>query len=75
MNLTPLNEGELSTVAEQFVAIDSEVYDERLGLAALIVDAELDVVCLVPKDKAALMVRLLNTYPPINTYTGQRMKP
>lgn len=66
----PLNYGELMNLADLYVSADpDENYEAgvdtlRRGITGLIpiYDAESELVCLVPVDKADLMVRLINTY-------------
>ena len=77
----PLNYGELSNFADLLVEAETDgdysitvmVSHPKEGSmpAVPIIDAEGDVVCFCPADKAELMVRLLNTYQPVN-YTGER---
>lgn len=66
----PLDHGELTNLAEQYVRVDSAEIMQSSHLYELspnenvvcIVDAENEIVCWVQNSKAALMVRLLNSY-------------
>lgn len=57
-----LDYGELNNLADRNVWIDSEYRNPPEGMLA-IVDAECELVCYAPPDKAVLLVRLINTYP------------
>ena len=62
----PLNLGELSSLCDQYVMADVEGvygYIAPEGFIA-IVDAESELVCYAPKDKAALLARLINATEP-----------
>jgi len=69
----PLSFAEVDDLADLYVTPDHDrnfyiadsaltVACDSLGLVAVF-DAESELVCLVPKDKADLMTRLINTYP------------
>lgn len=68
----PLNFGELNNLADLYVTVDHDrcfsVGESLLqeacdtfGLVAIF-DAESELVCLVPSDKADLLARMINTY-------------
>lgn len=74
----PLNCGELVNVADLYVRV-AQPGEVSLAMAndgpglVLIIDAEGEPVCFAIQGKEKLLVRLLNTYQPINEYTGERI--
>ena len=69
----PLNYGELTNLADLYVsadlsktytAVETHAHVPRSAVQGLVevYDAESELVCFVPADKAELMVRLINTY-------------
>jgi hypothetical protein len=62
----PLNNGELADLCDQYVMADLEgVYGyQAIDGFTPIVDAESELICYAPTDKAKLMARLLNSYEP-----------
>lgn len=74
--VSPLDYTELSNMADRYVWPDSPEtffgscsvtgrFCDRIGFVP-IVDAELDLVCIAPKEKAELLARLINTYKTVN---------
>lgn len=72
----PLDFGELCNTADLYVFPDAPEnffgscslvgrFCDRIGFVP-IVDAELELVCIAPKEKAELLARLINTYKTVN---------
>jgi hypothetical protein len=63
--LKPLNGGDMSWVCEPNCTVGTPIEMPTEPMVQII-DAEMELVCIVPVSKAQYMVRLLNTYETVN---------